>query len=306
MSNINNILPPADEDAQPIINQMTTNTTKENPVMFDINKCNINVKGHQCKRNRKSGCTIQIDGELIYMCEQHYSMYNDPFITVPVHHMTGIKVIEPKQYTEPCDQWTEIPEWISAGDPDCLTCGFHIKDHKLPTEEEETTMKTVSFDNLIDAIAYAKQTNFHGKFTKGEDGKYHLPVVPDITVNNNIPNKEDTMKSNKKQILCGYCHEHHDIFDQVAACGGKTRVAGAELRKNQPFFQTFKLKDGAWMGKFWLPNHTMAQECIAFYGVKTYTSARNGHGFWVYVNPTTAKIKGDFQGLIAAYKASKS
>ena len=69
----------------------TITNTKEN-TMFNINKCNVNVNGHQCKRNRKSGCTIEFEGEIIYMCQQHYnnrktSVYN-------VFHHTNINPVQ--------------------------------------------------------------------------------------------------------------------------------------------------------------------------------------------------------------------
>lgn len=133
----------------------------------------------------------------------------------------------------------------------------------------------------------------------------HILCLEHTPNTNQVPKEETTVKTNNKQIHCGYCHEYHDTPDDIAKCGGKTRVAGAELRKNTPFFVTFKTPEGAWMGKFWLPNKTMAVECQKHFDVKFFYQARNRHGFWVYVTPQVAKDKGDFANLITAYKANK-
>lgn len=229
---------------------------------FNVNKCNINIAGtpsHQCKRNRKSGCVILVNGELVYTCTQHYNTYKDA-IDAPVYHFTGIMPIVPKE------------------------------------EDTMDTTTTTIIEGLTAAIEYAKKTGFHGV----------LPKIPG-THNYEFPEKETKVNTNKKQIKCGYCHEYHDTLDAIAACGGKTRIAGAELRKNIPFFTAWQNSSKTrWFGTFWFPTKDEAEECRAFYGVDTFTQAKNKHGYKVVIARHLASLKGDFKGMIAAYKAKKS
>lgn len=73
--------------------EITTNN-KENPV-FNSNNCNIKTRdGHQCKRSLVSGCTLEVNDQLVRCCHQHWQKYllvADKFI--PVFHFTGEKAV---------------------------------------------------------------------------------------------------------------------------------------------------------------------------------------------------------------------
>lgn len=82
-------------EAETVTTEITTNNQSKEDIMFNINKCNINVKGHQCKRNRQSGCTVTVNGELIYMCFQHWQKYVlSSDADTPVYHFTNIKPVQ--------------------------------------------------------------------------------------------------------------------------------------------------------------------------------------------------------------------
>jgi hypothetical protein len=130
-----------------------------------------------------------------------------------------------------------------------------------------------------------------------------------ITCLHHIPNntpKEETMNTTTSpktfKLVCKNCGQGHDTPEEMRACYG---LPVTMHKKDTPFFSAFKLNDGQWMGSFWFATKTEAEECRAFYGVKSFRPANNGHGYKVYVHPAIVTEKGDFKGLIAAHKAAK-
>lgn len=122
---------PADQMAEyfKFINQ------KENTV-FNINKCNVIVgedsKAHQCKNNRKSGCTIKVYSQIINVCQQHFDKYDAN--TVPVYQFTGIEEVN--------DEFIICPDCKGESNRNinikCGTCGC------AGIAPKENTMKTTN------------------------------------------------------------------------------------------------------------------------------------------------------------------
>lgn len=238
-------------------------------------------------------------------------------------------------YDLPARQWVHCEYEPDRHDPDarCDSCNRTYEDLNTPVPKEDAMKKNLSeFDSALAELegqpytkyAMAIEGNFLIEICEHEECQDdHSEIInenrgimccgdPDcqhyttLLCLHHVPNntKEEAMKTTHKTIKCGYCHEYHNTVDEVAQCGGKTRVAGKELSKNTAFFSTFVQNDIK-IGKFWLPNKTIAEECRVFYGIRTFRPAKNGHGFFVFVTTEIVRAKGDFQGLIAKYNATK-
>lgn len=185
-------------EAETVTTEITTNNQSKEDIVFNPNKCNIRVNNHQCKRNRTSGCTMEINGELIYVCRQHYTQYSTALVVnIPVYHFTNIKpvqedtmktnirtreqIVEELNYAkEQMEEMREHPYTtyaIANGDRvgdaiDMLTAELKEFDQNITNNKE---------DNNMDAINGAPgifTVNFHDKgYVKCVKCSKELPIT---------------------------------------------------------------------------------------------------------------------------------
>ena len=195
---------------------------------FNANKCNIGIKGNQCSRNIKSGCTVLVCGELIRMCQQHYNMYhNVAEIVIPVHTFTGIKPITITNNVQ--EDTMNSKQDYNDQDYDA-EMDINVAIAKMEGNEYTTYSTPFSGNYILEVCRHEEcdqafnemMWEARGEICCGDTNCKHYTAVLCLHHTNKEEKVMTTTKLNKG-ILCGKCHEYHNTADEVAGCYGVMR-----------------------------------------------------------------------------------
>lgn len=249
---------------------------------FNINKCNINVDGHQCKRNRTSGCTTVVNDELICMCRQHWTKYviaKD----VPVFQFTGEKFVN--QIDLAFEKITN-----NQSKEDTMNSKHEYDDSDYDAEMDINVAIAAMEGNEYTTYSTPYSGNFlievcrHDECDEAFNEMMHEARHEVCCGNTNCKHytavlclhhtKKENIMNTTKGITCGHCHNKHNTAAEVAACYGVERkTVSTNMSKVQ--------QSSTGSNKQWFSTRDAAIAHAKTVEGKLF-KANNGHGFWVY------------------------
>lgn len=269
---------------------------------FNINKCNINVKGHQCKNNVTSGCMLVVNGDLIKVCTTHYKTYKNNMENAPVYHFTNIKPVQEDTTMNinhlTIDQVKLIKPFIDFEKLNTKANELYATTYKnrmgimgelsLSVHDPSKVGDVYNASVYVGYVGHDSTTYvmvFDAMFRKTNPIIIPMSEFKIVNQTNNNKEEEKTMKQvTGKGILCGKCHQYHQSTGEVAMCHDVTPVKTGRIIIN-----LWDRHDGTKMQDLWRKDFNSARdhakELETKGGVKAEDikvhRAHNGNGWWV-------------------------